>query len=346
MFRRRSPSATLPLALSGTAMARPVWRTAATTLLLAGLLSGCQAQRRLHEGDGGGGSGESLRSRWAERVQGPAASAGALPAGVRRIADLPYGGDARQRMDVYLPPAGALPPGQRAPVIFMVHGGAWRTGDKAMPKVVDHKVARWVARGFVLVSINYRMLPGTPVAQQAQDVALALAAAQRHASDWGADAGRFILMGHSAGAHLVALINAQPAAALRGGAQPWLGTVVLDSAVLDVPQYMAQPHVRLYDEAFGSDPALWRQLSPADQLVAGAPPYQFVCSTERRDRPCPQAEAMARRVRALGGRASVLPQPLSHGDINGELGLESGYTRAVEAFMASLDPLVAQRLPR
>ncbi len=273
MFRRRSPSATLPLALSGTAMARPVWHSAATALLLAGLLSGCQAQRWLHEGDGGGGgSGESLRSRWAERVQGPAASAGALPAGVRRIADLPYGGDARQRMDVYLPPAGALPPGQRAPVIFMVHGGAWRTGDKAMPKVVDHKVARWVARGFVLVSINYRMLPGTPVAQQAQDVALALAAAQRHASDWGADAGRFILMGHSAGAHLVALINAQPAAALRGGAQPWLGTVVLDSAVLDVPQYMAQPHVRLYDEAFGSDPARRPRPWPAGCVPWAAAP--------------------------------------------------------------------------
>ncbi len=342
MFHRRSPSAALPLALSGTAMARPLWWTTATALLLAGMLSGCQAQRRLHN-DESGGSGESLRSRWAERVQGTAAG---LPAGVRKIADLPYGSEARQRMDVYLPPAGALPPGQRAPVIFMVHGGAWRTGDKAMPKVVDHKVARWVARGFVLVSVNYRMLPGTPVAQQAQDVALALAAAQRHANDWGADAGRFILMGHSAGAHLVALINAQPAAALRGGARPWLGAVVLDSAVLDVPQYMAQPHVRLYDEAFGSDPALWRQLSPADQLVAGAPPYQFVCSTERRDHPCPQAEAMARQVRALGGRASVLPQPLSHGDINGELGLESGYTRAVEAFMASLDPVVAQRLTR
>mgnify|MGYP005990507419 CR=1 FL=1 len=324
-------------------MTRTLRWTTATALLLAGLLSGCQAQRRLHEGDGGGGLGESLRSRWAERVQGPT---GALPAGVRRIADLPYGSDARQRMDVYLPPAGALPPGQRAPVIFMVHGGAWRTGDKAMPKVVDHKVARWVARGFVFVSVNYRMLPGTPVAQQAQDVAQALTAAQRHASDWGADAGRFLLMGHSAGAHLVALINAQPAVALRGGAQPWLGTVVLDSAVLDVPQYMAQPHVRLYDEAFGSDPGLWRQLSPADPLAAGAPPYQFVCSTERRDRPCQPAAAMARQVRALGGRASVLPQPLSHGDINGELGLESAYTRAVEAFMASLDPLVAQRLAR
>ncbi|RZJ58386.1 MAG: alpha/beta hydrolase, partial [Acidovorax sp.] len=127
--------------------------------------------------------GDRLRARLLERaLQNPAP----LPAGVQKLPDLPYGSDARQRMDVYLPPADARPAGLRAPVIFMVHGGAWRTGDKAMPKVVENKVARWVARGFVFVSINYRMLPDTPVAQQAYDVAQALAAAQQRAPGWGA----------------------------------------------------------------------------------------------------------------------------------------------------------------
>ncbi|MFI8618464.1 alpha/beta hydrolase [Acidovorax sp. NPDC077693] len=287
--------------------------------------------------------GDRLRARLLERaLQNPAP----LPAGVQKLADLPYGSDARQRMDVYLPPADARPAGLRAPVIFMVHGGAWRTGDKAMPKVVENKVARWVARGFVFVSINYRMLPDTPVAQQAYDVAQALAAAQQRAPGWGADPGRFILMGHSAGAHLVSLINAQPAFAQRQGAWPWLGAVSLDSAVLNVPRLMAAPHARLYDEAFGTNPAAWALLSPFHQLVAGAPPYQLVCSTERPDQPCLQAEAMARQAATLGVRAEVLPEPLEHGEINGELGLDSGYTRAVEAFMASLDPLVARLLGR
>ena len=152
-------------------------------------------------------------------------------------------------------------------------------------------------------------------------------------------------MGHSAGAHLVAVLNARAPQALREGAWPWLGTVVLDSAVMNVPAYMRAPHMPLYDDAFGADPAYWRLLSPLHQWTAGAPPVQMVCSTERADQPCHQADALARHVHSLGGRAEVLPQDLSHGEINAQLGLESPYTRAVEAFMGSLDAEVARRLP-
>ncbi len=277
------------------------------------------------------------------------AQAAVLPTGVQRIADVPYGSDPRQRMDVYLPApsttSSATASAVRAPVVFMVHGGGWRHGDKAMGRVVQEKVARWVPRGFVLISVNYRLLPDTPVDQQERDVQAALMAAQQRATTWGADPSRFILMGHSAGAHLVALLNARAPQALREGAWPWLGTVVLDSAVMNVPTTMRAPHMPLYDDAFGADPAYWRLLSPWHQWTAGAPPVQMVCSTERADQPCHQAEALARHVHGLGGRAEVLPQDLSHGEINAHLGLESPYTRAVEAFMGSLDAEVARRLP-
>jgi len=271
-----------------------------------------------------------------------------LPEGVQRLADVPYGPDPLQRMDVYLPPPPARPDarGERSPVIFLVHGGGWRTGDKAAHRVVQAKVARWVPRGFVLVSVNYRLLPATGVALQAHDVAAALAAVQQKAAQWGAGGSKTILMGHSAGAHLVSLLNAQPALAQRHGAMPWLGAVSLDSAVLDLPALMKAPHAALYDEAFGTDPAQWAALSPYDQWAPGAAPFQFVCSTRRPDRPCQQARRMADHVQAAGGRAEVLPQALSHADINGTLGQDSGYTRAVEAFMASLDRAVATRLGR
>lgn len=279
------------------------------------------------------------------------AQAATLPTGVQRIADVPYGTDPAQRMDVYVPTSpttgtnSLLASAVRAPVIFMVHGGGWRHGDKAMGRVVQEKVNRWVPKGFILISINYRMLPDAPVAVQERDVQAALMAAQQRATTWGGDPGRFILMGHSAGAHLVALLNARAPQALREGAWPWLGTVVLDSAVMNVPAYMRAPHMPLYDDAFGADPAYWRLLSPLHQWTAGAPPVQMVCSTERADQPCHQAEALARHVHSLGGRAEVLPQDLSHGEINAQLGLESPYTRAVEAFMGSLDAEVARRLP-
>ena len=133
------------------------------TLLLAAIGGGAPAQA------------QGLRAKLSERAQ---ATAAPLPPGVQKIADVPYGPDARQRMDIYLPSSSVPhPSGVRAPVVFMVHGGGWRNGDKAMGRVVDHKVARWVPRGLIVVSVNYRLLPDTPVAQQAQDVAQALATA-------------------------------------------------------------------------------------------------------------------------------------------------------------------------
>lgn len=299
-------------------------------------------------GGASGQAGPQSGQRWgAAMVQKAAAD---LPGGVQRIAEVPYGSHPRQRMDVYLPinspragqggPASTGP----APVIFMVHGGGWRHGDKAMGRVVREKVARWVPRGFVLISVNYRLLPETHVAEQWRDVQAALIAAQRHAPQWAADPGRFILMGHSAGAHLVALLNARAPQALREGARPWLGAVSLDSAMMDVPARMRLPHLPLYDDAFGADPAQWQALSPLHQWTPGAPPLQMVCSTRRADDPCQHSDALARHIRAQGGRAEVLPQALSHGDINATLGRASDYTRAVDAFMASLDAEVARRL--
>jgi acetyl esterase/lipase len=287
--------------------------------------------------------GGRLRALMAQKQA--AAAEAALPAGVQRIADVPYGGHPRQRMDVYVP-TGLAPSAVRAPVIFMVHGGGWRNGDKALGRVVQEKVARWVPKGFVLVSVNYRLLPETPVAEQERDVQAALIAAQQRAPQWGADPARFILMGHSAGAHLVALVNARAAQALREGAWPWLGTVSLDSAMVNVPARMRVPHLPLYDDAFGKAPAYWVALSPFHQWTPGAPPMQMVCSTQRADDPCQQSDAMALHVRSRGGRAEVLPQDLDHGEINAQLGLDGDYTRAVETFMASLDGVVARLLGR
>jgi acetyl esterase/lipase len=289
-----------------------------------------------------------LRALIAQKQAQAQAQAAALPTGVQRIADVPYGSDPRQRMDVYLRTASSSSASTasavRAPVIFMVHGGGWRHGDKAMGRVVQEKVERWVPRGFVLISVNYRLLPDTPVDQQERDVQAALMAAQQRATTWGADPSRFILMGHSAGAHLVALLNARAPQALREGAWPWLGTVSLDSAMMNVPARMRAPHLPLYDDAFGADPAYWVAMSPFHQWTVGAPPMQMVCSAQRADDPCQQSDAMARHVRNQGGRAEVLPQDLDHGEINAQLGLDSDYTRAVEAFMGSLDAEVARRL--
>lgn len=265
-----------------------------------------------------------------EDTDKPANLAG-LPAGTKVQKDLAYGPAADQKLDVYAPPNA-----KGAPVIFMVHGGAWMFGDKGAEKVVANKTARWLPKGFVMVMPNYRMLPKNPPVGQAADVGLALAYAQQHAAQWGGDPNRFILMGHSAGAHLVSLVSADPGIALGQGAKPWLGTVALDSASMDVVATMEAGQKKFfYNKVFGSDRQGWAEASPYHRLTGQPKPFLLVCSSKREDS-CAQAERFAAKVKSLGGKAAVLPQALSHGDINGRLGGESEYTVRVDGFMAEL----------
>lgn len=260
----------------------------------------------------------------------PAAAATQLPPRTHVVRNLPYGPDPLQRMDIYAPDGA-----RHAPVIVLVHGGGWRRGDKAVPGVVEDKVARWTPRGVIVIAANYRMLPQADPLTQARDVARAVAVAQREVVRHGGAPDRFVLMGHSAGAHLLGLLTASPELARDAGMQPWLGTVLLDSGAVDTVALMRAPHAALYDAAFGSDPRYWLAASPLQQLRQRPAPVLAVCSTLRM-RSCPPNRSFVARARALGGRAQLLPQPLGHRALNVTLGEDNAYTRAVEAFLRSL----------
>jgi arylformamidase len=252
-----------------------------------------------------------------------------LPADIRVQRDLRYGADPRQRYDVYAPPQA-----RGLPIIVMVHGGGWRTGDKDNPGLATPKAAYWVPRGYVFVAINYRLLPEADPATQARDVAAAVADVQRRASDWGGDAARTVLMGHSAGAHLVALLGAGPAALEHAGARRPRAIVALDSAAMNVEQIMQARHFPLYDQAFGDDPAAWTAISPWHALSNASVPMLAVCSSRRADS-CTQARGLAQRAQTLGVSVQVLPQDLSHMQVNRDLGAPSDYTAAVDRFIAN-----------
>lgn len=263
-----------------------------------------------------------------------------LPEGITVLRDIAYGDHSKQKIDIYLANTSV----KDAPVIFMVHGGAWRLGDKAMSRVVQNKVARWVPQGFIFISANYRLLPDTKPLEQAEDVARALALAQSKVTSWGGDPSKFIIMGHSAGAHLVALLGANPDKAYSLNAKPWLGTVSLDSAALNLVTIMEKQHHRFYDKAFGPDSTYWKANSPGHVLTPSAKPLLAVCSSQRSDGPCPNARDYAAKTAAMGLQTKILEQNLSHAAINENLGKPGSYTDAVEEFMASLDNKVAELL--
>lgn len=245
--------------------------------------------------------------------------------------DIPYGLDDDQKYDVYLPEARSS-----APVIVMVHGGDWSGGDKQDEAVAVSKAGYWVAKGYIFVSLNYRLLPKKDPLIQAADVALALASVQKNAVNWSADAGKIVLMGAGAGGHLTALLSSNPSLAADQGAKPWAAAVILETPALNIPQIMQSSHAAIYDTAFGSNLEYWEDSSPTDLLDSSGLPMMVVCSTESASDACGKAKAFAQAADKKGISVTVSPQALSSGDVNAQLGLAGAYTAEVDDFIQSI----------
>ena len=255
-----------------------------------------------------------------------------LPADMCYRMDVAYGSDALQKLDVYMPSQTA----HNAPIIVMVHGGGWYQGDKFDNPVVRNKVEYWVRRGVVFISVNYPLVPNSDPLQQARSVAQGLGYAQKHAAEWGGDSRKVILMGFSAGGHLVSLLAAQPRLAISMGARSWLGTVVLDSAAYDVPAIMNNPyHDPMFDDAFGSNPKYWTSVSPMAQMRSRIAPFLAVCSSVEGGS-CGRAQPFVDKALGYGTDAMMVKEGLEHDDINDKLGLLPDYTSEVNAFMTAL----------
>ena len=113
--------------------------------------------------------------------------------------EIPYAAvHERQVLDVYAP-TGA----RNLPVVFWIHGGGWQAGNKGM---VGVKPKAFMEAGFVFVSINYRLLPTVDMATLTGDVATALGWVHKNIATYGGDPNRLLVMGHSAGGQLAALM--------------------------------------------------------------------------------------------------------------------------------------------
>lgn len=259
------------------------------------------------------------------------------------IMDVAYGDAPLQKLDVFYPKRKIE---NLAPVIIMVHGGGWCVGDKTMRGMTGNKMEHYTAKGFLYVSVNYPMVAeGSMALQQGNDVARAVAYVQKHAAEWGGDASRVILMGHSAGAHLVSLVNADAKMRKDAGVTKLIGTISLDSGTTNVVTQMNHPIEFMkerYAEAFGDKEEYWIASSPFHQLDKTASPWLSVCSDGRTGDPCGQSDEYAEKSNALGIPAQVIPVKKGHGAINNELGEAGQYTDNVDKFIATLDPVVAR----
>jgi acetyl esterase/lipase len=213
-----------------------------------------------------------------------------------------YGSATLQKLDFYRASRG------NAPLVVFVHGGGWKNGDKSN-STGQNKARHYKGQGYAFASINYRLLPGAPVEQQASDVAQAIAYLRSNAGRLGVDPGRIVLMGHSAGAHLAALVSTDPHY-LRTAGLPLdtlRGVIPLDGACYDVPAQIGDGPKMMQDtyrDAFGTDPARQRALSPSFHAASPNAPEFLILHVERDDG-ARQSAGLAEALRRSGTPVSL-----------------------------------------
>lgn len=248
-----------------------------------------------------------------------------LPAGSSHHLDVAYVAgtqtgskpDSVQTLDLYVPP-GKGP----FPLVFWIHGGGWHSGGKLESGI--HLALKFVPKGFALASVNYRLSGDAPFPAQIEDCNAALAFLRGRAETYRIDPNRVGTLGHSAGAHLAALMactgngqrfSTDPKASLRVQAAvcwaipadldrdrgKWPTTSMMHNGV-DAPLWGLFPN-RRYDGEFA------RMASPASYVHADIPPIAMVHGQKDDLVPPEQALAFADALKKAGVRLQLRVDP-------------------------------------
>lgn len=234
------------------------------------------------------------------------------------IKDIPYiegTTDQKQMLDLYIPATG----GKSLPVLVFVHGGGWGLGDKKMASKMG---AFYTQRGAIVVSLNYRLAPKSKYPDFAQDLAAAMRWVNDHIEEYGGNRKNMVLSGHSAGAHLAALIGTHPGLLKDQGLRLNMFRAVMpvDTASFDltVDPYgpVVRRQIKMRERAFGSSPETLADASPtvhARKASGGDLSHFDIFVTSKRADAIEQSRALEKAVEKSGSSAQTIVVPdLSH----------------------------------
>jgi acetyl esterase/lipase len=260
--------------------------------------------------------------------------------------DIPYveKGHERQVLDVYAPKDA-----RNLPVVFWIHGGGWQAGDK---KEVQAKPRAFTDRGFVFVSTNYRLLPTVDMGTLIRDVAKAAGWAHKHIAEYGGDPKRMLIMGHSAGAQLAAILCTDQRYLEAEGVplSDIKGCVPVDGDTYDVPAIIATAEARWkahglpfakfgHREKFGNDPEKHKGFSAVTHVAKGKniPPFLIMHVAGHPDVSA-QAVRLANALKEAGVPVTIYSaRESTHTRINADLGQpDDPGTKALFDFLGSV----------
>jgi acetyl esterase/lipase len=243
-----------------------------------------------------------------------------------RVPDIKYASHPKSdpklnMLDVYMPKKGS-----NSPVLIWIHGGALAYGEK---EYVQEKAEYFTKKGYVFISINYRLSPKVVHPAHVQDVSDAIMWIHKNAVHYSADADKIFLMGHSTGAHLAALVSTDETYIKKSGGELEIiqGVVLLDGEGYDIPVLMNDAKSRLrewYTQAFGNTKKDWELASPVYFVKAGKkiPAFMIAYAGEREAAEVEAKTLSKKLTEALVENKVFFYQKKSHLTISRDLGEE------------------------
>jgi acetyl esterase/lipase len=224
----------------------------------------------------------------------------------------------KHKLDLYLPRGK-----KNFPVLVFMHGGSWRTGDRSQYKALGERFAQ---AGIGVAIPSYRLMPQNPHPAQIEDLAAAFAWVARNISEHGGDPSRIYLSGHSAGAHLAALLALDEKYLNKFGlARTAIHGVFAMSGVYDVDKL---------DTFVASGDR--RDASPAAHAHSGAPPFLITyCQWDYFGLP-KQARDFATTLKKNFVSAQLLYVP-GENHISEVISLVEDHSLLVDAILSAID---------
>lgn len=257
--------------------------------------------------------------------------------------NIPYANPAHERqvLDVY-----SRHDAKNLTVVFWIHGGGWETGDKTSVQI---KPQFFTDKGFVFVSTNYRLLPSVDMATIVRDIAKSVRWVHDHIAKYGGDPNRLLIMGHSAGAQLAALICTDDRYLKAEGLSLAIikGCVPVDGDTYDVPAIIETAETRRrvhhlpqakfgHREKFGNDSAKHHDFSAVAHVAKdkGIPPFLILHVADHPDTTA-QAQRLGNALKDAGVPTTVFgAKETNHRRLNADLGLpDDPATKALIEFL-------------
>ena len=296
-----------------------------------------------------GGSSKGSRSFDTDNAQEPINSEEQVASSDNVIASKPqkstvknisYGSLPDQKLDLYFPDGDR----KKLPLAIMVHGGGWQTGSKGSEKVIGSKKDFFLSRGYVFASIDYRLAPENKYPDAPYDVALAISWLKGQADTLGIDKSKVVILGHSAGAHLVSLITTnQKFLREYKVATGFIKAVIsLDTYFYDIERFFNDERLKLRGkfivDFFGTDREAMKEGSPLLHVNSNTPPFLIFSRSSENEAELKDESDFVKKLESYGTQVSQkIILDYTHDQFNSLFGKKGDImTDRAEIFLDSL----------